>query len=84
MEKMFKVKMDIIDTLDHAEAKIAFMCEACIGIGKNEDAIDEQAAFGMMLVFNEIRDQVAAVNKELYKNIKNDEVVSLEKGASAG
>lgn len=84
MEKMFEVKMDIIDSLDHSAAKIEFLSEACRGIGLKEDRIGEEAAFGMMLVFNELRDQVGAISKVLYENIKQDKEITLKKVSNEG
>jgi len=84
MGKMFKVKMDIIDALDHIGAKIEFLGEACMGIGLKEDRMGEEAAFGAMLVFQELSGQLADINKVLYENIKQDKEITLEKIANVG
>jgi len=79
MRNEIKVKIGIIDGLDHIGDKIDFLNEACRGIGLKEDRIGEDAAFGMMLVFNELRDQVDAINKALDEDIHKDEKITLEK-----
>ena len=47
MGKKVEVIAGMIDGLDHIEAEIAFMSEACIGISKQDYAIDNDASFGM-------------------------------------
>jgi division protein CdvB (Snf7/Vps24/ESCRT-III family) len=77
MKAQFKVKMDIIDGLDHVQAKIDFMANACIGLANTEETIGEEASFGMQLVFDDIRNQLAAIYKALYENIDKDEEITL-------
>jgi len=78
MGSKIKVQAGIIDGLDHIGVKIAFMTDACTSISKQEYALDEDAAFGMQLVFDEINDQIAVIKKEVtemfHEEIKTQKV----------
>jgi hypothetical protein len=65
MERTTEVKAGIIDGLDHINIKIQFMSDACVSISKQEYAIDEETAAGMLMFFEEISNQVAAIKKEI-------------------
>jgi len=65
MKRKIELQAGIIDDLDHIEAKIEFMSEACIGIGKQDYAINSDASFGMQMFFDEIRNKIADIKKEI-------------------
>ncbi len=78
MERKIELQEGIIDGLDHIEAKIEFMSEACIGISKQDYALDSDASFGMQMFFDEIRNKIANIKKEItemfLENIKTAKV----------
>jgi hypothetical protein len=65
MEKKVEYIARMIDGLDHIEAKIEFMSDACIGISKQDYAINSDASFGMQMFFDEIRNQIAVIKREI-------------------
>lgn len=69
--KTLKTKMDLSDCVEHLHAKIVFMSEACMSIAQNTETFGHEAAFGMHLMFMDLKDDVASIFAVVKDDLKD-------------
>lgn len=71
MGKILESKIDMSDCLGNLNAKISFMQEACISIAQRTESFSEDDAFGMHLMFEDIKNDVASIFAVIRDDLKD-------------
>lgn len=69
MERTFKSKSDLRETLSEIKNKTAFLADPNMSMCEKNDGCSPEVMYGMILIFDQIINQIEEVDKALYENI---------------